>query len=139
MNISNYNVIVKRSKAGLGLFALQLIPSGVQVIEYKGPIITKEEAYKKGGKYLFRIDKDHSVDGSPRTNTARYINHSCQPNAEAFISDKQIWIWSTETIQAGEEITINYGQEYFDKQIKPKGCKCKTCITELISTQNEHQ
>jgi uncharacterized protein len=119
---------VKRTMTGLGLFALQDIKAGQRMIEYIGRLITNEEADRKGGKYLFAIDHLYSLDGSARANTARYINHSCRPNAEAFITQRRrVWIWAKRHIRAGEEITLNYGKEYFDDHIKPTGCKCAVC------------
>jgi SET domain-containing protein len=38
-----------------------------------------------------------------------------------------VWIWSRREIRPGEEITYNYGKEYFDDHIKPVGCKCQKC------------
>lgn len=118
---------VKRSRTGLGLFALEEIPADKRIVEYIGPILTYEESDKRGGKYLLTIDEKYVIDGSPRSNVARYINHSCRPNAQAYASGIRVWIWSLKTIKAGEEITMNYGKEYFDDHIKPVGCKCKKC------------
>ena len=118
---------IKRTAAGLGFFTLSPIPNDKKIIEYIGLILTKEEADKKGGKYLMRLDEEYVIDGSVRNNTARYINHSCQPNAKAFRTGVRVWIWSIKAIKAGEEITYDYGTKYFDEQIKPKGCKCARC------------
>jgi SET domain-containing protein len=118
---------IKRAVTGLGLFAVEDIPAGKRIIEYVGHLITNEEVEKKRGKYFFGVNTKWSIDGRSRSNTARYINHSCRPNAEAFISGHRIWIWSKRGIRAGEEITIHYGKEYFDDHIKPIGCKCEPC------------
>ena len=116
---------IKRTETGLGLFTLQAIPAGKRLIEYVGPIVTSEEVDRRGGKYFFELDENFAIDGSPRSNLARYINHSCRPNAEAFVAGRRIWIWSKRKIKAGEQITINYGKSYFDDHIKPVGCKCE--------------
>lgn len=121
---------IKRTATGLGLFALQPIPAGRRIIEYTGPLVPNEEVEKKRGRYFFGLNSRWSIDGSPRTNTARYINHSCRPNAEALISGRRVWIWSKRNIKAGEEITYHYGKEYFEELIKPKGCRCKKCATD---------
>jgi hypothetical protein len=71
-----------------------------------------------------------SIDGTPRSNLARYINHSCRPNAVAYVSGRRVWIWSKRAIEPGEEITYNYGKEYFDDHIRPVGCKCEKCAAE---------
>ncbi|MCA1626247.1 MAG: SET domain-containing protein [Acidobacteria bacterium] len=119
---------IKRTAIGLGFFTLNPIPADKRIIEYIGLILTKEEADKKGGKYLMTIDEEYLIDGSPRSNIARYINHSCRPNAKAYRSGVRMWIWSIKVIKAGEEITIDYGKNYFDDFIKPIGCKCAKCV-----------
>jgi SET domain-containing protein len=131
--MARYNFALKRTVTGLGLFTLQRIPPGKRIIEYLGPVITSEVRDKKGGKYLFEIDEQRAIDGSARSNLARYINHSCRPNAEAFVTGIRIWIWSKKSIEAGDEITIHYGKEYIEEHIKPKGCKCKQCFTKRTS------
>lgn len=118
---------VKRAGTGLGLFATTPIKREQRLIEYVGDIISNDEANAKGGKYLFRINSRRIIDGAARTNTARYINHSCRPNAEAFTDRSRVWIWSKRKIAAGEEITIDYGKEYFDQHIAPMGCGCAQC------------
>jgi SET domain-containing protein len=122
---------VRRSATGLGLFATTVIPVRTRIIEYTGPLISNEEVERSRGKYFFSLDEKCSVNGSPRSNIARYINHSCRPNAEAIITNRRIWIWSRRVIRPGEEITYDYGKEYFDEQIKPVGCKCEKCRDRL--------
>lgn len=119
---------VKRTATGLGLFALEAIPAGKRIIEYTGPLVSNEVVERSRGRYFFGVNNRWSIDGSPRTNLARYINHSCRPNSEAVISGRRVWIWSKRNISAGEEITYNYGKEYFNDLIKPAGCKCKKCM-----------
>ncbi len=120
-------VIVKRSSAGLGLFADERIKKGDFVIEYTGNRLSGDKALHATGKYLFQLDDDTLVDGKGRDNLARYINHSCRPNCEVDILDEHILISSIKNIKAGDEITYNYGKEYFDEYIKPHGCRCAHC------------
>jgi uncharacterized protein len=119
------SLVVKRTNTGLGLFTLRAIPRGRRIIEYAGPVITSEEADRRGGKYLFELDDDHAIDGSARSNTARYINHSCRPNAKGYTSGRRVWIWSLRAIKPGEQITIDYGREYLDEHIQQ--CRCDKC------------
>ena len=118
---------VKRSKTGLGLFATELIPKGRRIIEYSGPRIPNDEVERSSGKYFFGVNSKWSIDGSGRDNIARYINHSCRPNAEAIISKGRVWIWSRRNIKPGEEIVYDYGKEYFEGIIQEHGCKCEKC------------
>ncbi len=119
---------IKRTKTGLGLFAIEPIPKGKRIIEYTGPLVSNEVVESKpNGKYFFGVNSKWTIDGTPRSNIARYINHSCRPNAEAIISGRRVWIWSTKTIKAGEEILYDYGEDYFEDIIQPIGCKCEKC------------
>jgi SET domain-containing protein len=122
---------IKRTACGPGFFTLVPVAADKKIIEYIGPILTKEETTKKNGRYLMAIDDEYFIDGSPRTNAARYINHSCRPNAKAYRTGVRVWIWSIREIKAGEEITYDYGKKYFDDFIKPVGCKCEKCINDL--------
>ena len=125
---------VKRSRAGLGLFATKTFKRGDRIIEYTGERITNEEADRRAGKYLFILSDDVTIDGRERSNTARYINHACKPNAEAEIDEdeEKVFILARKKILPGEEITYDYGKEYWEWHIKRFGCKCDTCI------QNKH-
>lgn len=128
MTTTRQSFAVKRTATGLGLFAVQPIAAKQRIIEYLGMVITNEEADRKSGKYLFAVDDKRTIDGSPRSNTARYINHSCRPNAESVSARGRVWIWSKKLIGAGEQITINYGKTYFEEHIKPHGCRCDKCV-----------
>ena len=119
--------VIKRSVTGLGLFATKRIPKGRKIVEYTGPRVPNDVVEQSNGKYFFGVNKKWSIDGSGRENLARYINHSCAPNAEAIITRDRVWIWSTRMIEPGEEIVYNYGKEYFDGIIKEIGCKCTKC------------
>jgi len=121
---------IKRTVTGLGLFATKGIAKGTRIIEYTGPYISNEKVDENNGKYYFGIDSKWSIDGSPRSNTARYINHSCAPNAEALVSNRRVWIWSKRDIKPGEEITYDYGKEYFKGIIEQIGCRCVKCRAE---------
>lgn len=121
---------VRRSYAGLGLRTKTAIPKGACVIEYWGRLLTKDEENTSNSKYLFAIDENTTIDGSPRANLARYINHSCRPNCEPEIYRKRVFIMARRNIKAGEELSYNYGEEYFDNHIKPHGCRCIKCDPE---------
>ena len=64
-----------------------------------------------------------------RKNIARYINHSCKPNAESDVKPRKrrVFIRAIKNIEEGEEITYDYGAEYFKAYLKPIGCKCDAC------------
>lgn len=118
---------VRRSSAGLGLFATRPFKKGERVIEYVGRVIAPEEEYTSRSKYLFSVSKTKTIDGKPSENIAGYINHSCRPNCEPIIVSGRVFIDTVKRIMPGEEFTYDYGEEYFDEHIKPYGCRCAHC------------
>ena len=118
---------VGRSKTGFGLFAAKLIKRGSFIAHYTGRKIRTAEADELANKYLFEINSRWTIDGSGRRNVARYINHSCRPNAETDVKKHKIVVTAIRTIQPGDEITYNYGRNYFNAYIKDKGCRCAAC------------
>jgi hypothetical protein len=125
---SKYSLKVKRGCAGLGLFTECDIQRGDFIIEYCGPLLTDEQSDEKGGKYLFKVpDSLWTIDGSSRSNLARYINHSCKPNCEAIADGNRILIHARRNIRAGEELHYDYGKEYMEDMIKEGKCLCGHC------------
>jgi SET domain-containing protein len=122
---------VGRSRTGLGLFATATIAKGAFIIAYRGRRISHPQAERleaRGAKYVFEIDGRWSIDGSSRRNIMRYANHSCRPNAESALANGKIIILrAIKDIAPGDEITYDYGEEYFELFIKPVGCKCVKC------------
>lgn len=120
----NFNVKVKRSVAGLGLFTLEDIKKGACIIEYKGKVLSKKEEDESNSLYLFDAGGGVTIDGAPRWNTARYINHSCRPNSEIDIYKHRVFVLAKRAIKAGEELTYDYDKDYWKEYIEPKGCRC---------------
>ena len=120
---------VKKSYAGLGLFAEAPIKRGTWIIEYVGKVVSgrKEVEDYPENKYLFETSKTRLIDGAARSNTARYINHSCKPNCEVDIIGGRVFVKAIKRIEAGEEFTYDYGEEYFDEYIKKEHCRCASC------------
>jgi SET domain-containing protein len=119
---------VGRSRTGLGLFAVEPIKRGEFIIEYWGKLVRCKDADELQTKYLFDLSTRWAIDGADRRNIARYINHSCKPNAIVHTIRSSIRIFAKRTIQPGEEIAYNYGRDYFEKFIEPIGCKCEACL-----------
>ena len=131
---------IKKSKIDKnGLYANQKIKKGTRIIEYKGKIISvkKSETDPKfdNGKaiYLFNISKKYDLDGDFKFNTARLINHSCEPNCEVFGSGLKIWVYAMKNIKKGEELSYDYGFNY-DDDYKDYPCKCgaKNCVGYIV-------
>jgi SET domain-containing protein len=101
---------------GMGVFARERIPAGTRLIEYTGERLTPAEAdarypdeeADRHHTYLFAIDDDVVVDAAVDGNEARFINHSCDPNCDAVIDDKRIWIETIRDVSPGEELAYDY-------------------------------
>jgi uncharacterized protein len=109
---------------GWGLFAREEVSQGDFIVEYTGIKIPTKEADVSKSRYLFEIDKKWTIDGETQSNRGRWLNHSCVPNVEALGEGDKILFYAVRDIFPGEELTIDYGQEYFDEFIKPHGCRC---------------
>jgi SET domain-containing protein len=124
-------VRVGRSATGLGLFATKAIARGAAIVAYRGRRIPTAEAHERerrsGAKYMFELNRTWTIDGSARWNLGRYVNHSCRPNAESIVSKGRMRFVALRTITAGEEITIDYGEEYLALFFKKSGCRCAAC------------
>lgn len=127
-DILPYDLRPKRSKAGIGLYTFSPIKKGACIIEYVGKILTEKEEYNSNSLYLFEVTKKVTLDGRPKFNKAGYINHSCRPNAEVEIYKRRVYVMARRNIKVGEEITYDYGMEYWKEHVKPKGCKCEKCM-----------
>ena len=114
--------VVRRSMIhGRGVFAARYIRKGTRILEYTGERISNREAdrryddsrMKRHHTFLFTLDKNTVVDGaiSAGGGDASYINHSCDPNCEAIIRDKKIFIHAVKGIQPGEELAYDYQYE----------------------------
>lgn len=125
---------VGRARTGLGLFAAADIPSGKLLIEYTGTRIPTREAReidkRRANKYLFEIDNRFTIDGSTRSNLARYVNHSCDPNTEAESNRGRLMFRTVRKIAEGEEITLDYGEEHMELYFGAGGCLCDVCAAE---------
>src|SRR3974390_2722253 len=107
---------IGRSATGLGLFATKPIKRKAYIATYRGRRLSDAEAERldaRGAKYLFVVNKRCTIDGSPRWNLGRYLNHSCRPNAEAVGRNGGIVFVASRRIEPDEEITIDYGRDYF--------------------------
>jgi len=121
---------IGRSRTGLGLFATRLIKKNSRIAEYKGPLLTTKQANKieaNGNRYLYEINSRWTIDGTPRSNIARYANHSCNPNADSYNVKLRVFIRALRNIKPGEEIVYDYGIDYLKNVIGRSNCKCSRC------------
>ena len=123
---------------GMGGFALRRIRKGTPLIEYLGGKITKAEAAERvadGNPFIFCLDDETDVDGDVSWNPARFLNHSCEPNAEAEIFGDQIWILALREIRTGEEITFNYSYDLENYEEHPCRCGSAQCVGYMVAEE----
>jgi SET domain-containing protein len=104
---------------GKGAFAVRRIRKGTRIIEYLGEQVSHDEADRRYDDeamarhhtFLFTVDDKTVVDGAVGGNEALFINHSCDPNCEAVIERKRIYVEALRTIEPGEELFYDYQYE----------------------------
>ncbi|GAP66664.1 SET domain-containing protein [Mizugakiibacter sediminis] len=109
---------------GNGVFAVADIKAGATVAVYRGRLITHRQADRlyadgaeSGHTFLFTLNDRYIVDGNVGGNIARWINHGCDPNCQAFVEEAEdgnprhdrVVIEALRDIRAGEELTYDYG------------------------------
>jgi SET domain-containing protein len=113
-------IVVRKSRIhGRGVYAARKLAAGERIIEYKGRRISWTEADRvpsadpadPNHTFLFALDDGKTViDASHRGNSARWINHSCDPNCETEESDDgRVYIQALRAIRRGEELNYDYG------------------------------
>ncbi|XP_019761367.1 probable histone-lysine N-methyltransferase CG1716 [Dendroctonus ponderosae] len=132
--------VFKTDKKGLGLRAAANIAYGEFILEYVGEVLNADEFDKRAEVYskdknihfyFMSLRADAVIDATMRGNISRFINHSCDPNAETqkwtVNGELRIGFFSTRTILAGEEITFDYRFERYGKEAQKCYCEAPTC------------
>ncbi len=131
---------------GRGVYASEDIEKETQIIEYIGEYVEKDESEKRAwdqaavaeemgdaAVYIFTLDKKWDIDGNVPWNNARLINHSCEPNCEAWIEEDQIFIYALRDIKKGEELTFDYGFDIECYEDHPCCCGSESCVGYIVS------
>lgn len=127
MAFAKKNLEVKTStlpNAGKGLFTKVFIEKGTRITEYEGRYTNWEDVAEDADNgYIFYIDDDNVIDaGKMKNSKARYANDAAgltrikgvRNNTKYVNENNRIFIDATRDIQAGEEIFVGYGKEYWE-------------------------
>ncbi|KAH9462316.1 hypothetical protein Pst134EB_006221 [Puccinia striiformis f. sp. tritici] len=134
---SNFLVATKKKRtfvgpskiAGLGVFAGEPISTGDYLGEYTGVLLRADEIEIQSvitslskSSYLFDLNQVDVVDSSKFGNRTRFINEPAsrkRPNADPhvwYVAGSQVMrIFANKKIRVGDEITMNYGEKYHDR------------------------
>ena len=107
------------------LFTKKFIAKGELITEYKGTITTWSKVNHDEGKngYIYFVRKNFVIDASQHPKElARYANDAkgltklkgFVNNAEYYEEGTRVFILAKKDIEAGSEIFVDYGKEYWD-------------------------
>lgn len=137
---------------GNGVFAARDLPAECYLLDYTGRLLTHDEANGKyggienGHTFLFTLNETYVVDGNDRGNSARWLNHSCNPNCKAWTiahpsgdpRRDRIVLETLVAIPMGTELTFDYGivlQEPYTPELLALWacrCGCENCTGTLL-------
>jgi SET domain-containing protein len=110
--------------SGMGLFTRQFIPRGTRIVEYKGRITTWDDVKDDHDNgYIYSVSDAHVIDARRHVKAlARYANDARGisrikgvANNCTYVNDGvKVYIESVRDIEAGSEILVSYGKEYWD-------------------------
>ncbi|KAI5640686.1 SET domain-containing protein [Phthorimaea operculella] len=127
-------------KKGCGVEASVDIPAGEFLMEYVGEVLDYDQFYKRAQTYsdennlhhyFMSLKGDTVIDATLKGNISRFINHSCDPNAETqkwtVNGELRIGFFSKRDIVAGEELTFDYQFQRFGKVAQRCYCGADAC------------
>jgi SET domain-containing protein len=118
---------------GLGVFATADIPAGVSIGRYTGRRYSAEQAAARDWDatltYVFGLSDGSMIDGASGGNATRHLNHSCEPNCQAYEMHPdrgRLWV-QIETrvpIATGTELSIDYALNSDAGRPEDFPCRC---------------
>jgi SET domain-containing protein len=115
---------------GRGVYATHSISKGARIIEYAGQRISWQETSDDEDNphtFIFGLGSGEVINPEIGGNEARWINHCCDPNCEAFEEEGRILIYAKRDIGPGEELSYDYALE-IDEPITKKSKKEFECL-----------
>lgn len=125
---------------GFGIKADEDIPAETFVIEYVGEVLDQKQFEKRAKKYsenknihyyFMALKSNAIIDATKRGNISRFINHSCDPNAETqkwtVNGELRVGFFSRKDIKKGEEITFDYQYQRYGKEAQRCYCEAASC------------
>uniref|UniRef100_A0A7R8VLS4 [histone H3]-lysine(36) N-trimethyltransferase n=1 Tax=Timema douglasi TaxID=61478 RepID=A0A7R8VLS4_TIMDO len=131
--------VFKTEKKGFGLRALEDLTTGSFLLEYVGEVLDPKEFRRRAKEYskdknrhyyFMALKSDSIIDATMKGNISRFINHSCDPNAETqkwtVNGELRIGFFCKRSIVSGEEVTFDYQLQRYGKEAQR--CHCETAL-----------
>lgn len=125
---------------GFGIRANRDIPAETFIIEYVGEVLDNKQFEKRAKKYsenknthyyFMALKSNAIIDATKKGNISRFINHSCDPNAETqkwtVNGELRVGFFSRKDVKAGEEITFDYQYQRYGKEAQKCYCGAENC------------
>ncbi len=154
-------IIQRRSSIhGNGVFAARDLPAEIELIEYRGRLLTHKQADRlyaggsdTGHTFLFTLNDRYVIDANVDGNVARWFNYSCDPNCRAVVEESadgnarndRVLIETLRPIRSGEELTYDYGITLEERQTprlkKIWACRCgaENCTGTMLKPKRKRK
>ena len=124
---------------GKGLVCADDIKEGEFVVEYIGKIITDAEKAVSNSAYLMHNSGEFWIDAEAHDHptSARYINHSCDPNCVAEhmvrLGRPVVGIYAKNDIPPGHQLMFKYSDRW---AAEFQGtCRCAACLAAAVDDE----
>jgi uncharacterized protein len=131
---------------GRGLFTDIQIPEGERIIEYIGEKISTLEGWGRvyqGCRSAVELNRNSCLDASIRGNFVRWLNHSCNPNANVYSyqHEGKIFVMAERDIGKGDEITMDGGYPLVNPVAhlilnEPCNCGVNSCRGYMVTEED---
>ncbi|XP_014210981.1 probable histone-lysine N-methyltransferase CG1716 isoform X2 [Copidosoma floridanum] len=132
--------VFRTEKKGFGLRARTSLDAGDFIMEYVGEVVNPKDFRKRAKEYskdknrhyyFMALKSDQIIDATMKGNVSRFINHSCDPNAETqkwtVNGELRIGFFIKKFVAAGEEITFDYHFQRYGKEAQKCFCEAANC------------
>jgi SET domain-containing protein len=127
-----------------GVAAAENIPARRYVMEYTGVLYNRkmgkwldDNLPPKELRYIWQVPRNYwQIDGRTGGSGAEFVNHSCNPNLRPIFQGKRLYYFSTRPIKKGEELTIYYGESYFQSRRLKCACGTECCFSKNNTSGN---
>jgi SET domain-containing protein len=141
-------VAVRRSTIhGRGVFAAARIAAGEDILDYRGTVRSWQDAVRDyhdsdaehGHTFFFDLGDGQVIDGGLGGNSARWINHGCDPNCEGVRTGDRIVIHARRDIEPGEELLLDYRLQLEDdadaeaREMYACRCSASSCRRTMLA------